>query len=112
MKKLIGVFLAAVMMFSIVFISEAISSNSPFSAQAQVTVKKKRVGGVVGKTYRGGKYVVRKTWNGTKYVSKKVWVGTKYVGKKTVQGTRYTAHKTKRGAKAITSRTKKILIGQ
>ena len=112
MKRVSGLFFAVLMMFSIVFISEATSSNSPFSAQAQVTVKKKRVGGVVGGTYRGGKYVVRKTWNGTKYVSRKVWTGTKYTGKKTVQGTRWTAHKTKRGAKAVTSRTKKILIGQ
>jgi len=111
MKKYTGLFLTAVMMFSIVFISEAISSNSPFSAQAQVTVKKRRVGGVAGGAYRGGRYVVRKTWNGTKYVSRKVYVGTKYAGKKTVQGTKYAAHKTKRGAKAVTSRTKKILIG-
>jgi len=112
MKKYTGLFLAAVMMFSIVFISEAISSNSPFSAQAQVTVKKKRVGGVAGKTYSGGKYVVRKTWNGTKYVSKKVWVGTKYAGKKTVQGTRYTSHKVKRGTKSVFSKTKKVIVGQ
>ncbi|MDQ3131375.1 MAG: hypothetical protein M3Q99_11525 [Acidobacteriota bacterium] len=111
MKKLTYLFFAAAMMFSMVFISEATSSNSAFSVQAQtgqVTVRRGNKG-IARRAYSGGKYVVRKTWNGTKYVSRKVWVGTKYAGKKTVQGTKYAAHKTKRGTKAVISRAKKIL---
>ncbi len=112
MKKLTYLFFAAAMMFSMVFISEATSSNGAFSVQAQrsgqVTVRRGNKG-IARRTYSGGKYVVRKTWNGTKYVSRKVWVATKYTGRKTVQGTRYAAHKTKRGTKAVISRTKKIL---
>ena len=110
MKRLTYLFFAVGMMFSMVFISNAISSNNPFSTQAQSKVTVKRGNkGIVRRTYGGGKYVVRKTWNGTKYVSRKVWVGTKYVGGKTVQGTKYAAHKTKRGTKAVISRTKKII---
>jgi len=97
MKKGISVLFAVVMMFSVVFFSEAISSN-PFSVKAQqVTVKKKRKG-IARKTYAGGKYVVRKSWDGTKWVSKKVWQGSKWTGKKTY----------KTGRKVV-SRTKKIV---
>ena len=99
MKKLINLFFAVAMMFSVVFIGEAISSNAPFSAQAQnVRVTRKRRPGIARSTYRGGKWVVRKTWNGTKYVSRKVWVGTKWTGKKTW----------KTGRKVV-SRTKKVV---
>lgn len=99
MKKLINLFFAAAMMFSVVFIGDALNSNAPFSVQAQqVTVRKKRRPGIARSTYRGGKWVVKKTWNGTKYVSKKVWVGTKWTGKKTY----------KTGRKVV-SRTKKIV---
>lgn len=99
MKKLMNLALAAAMMFSVVFIGDAIGSNAPFSAQAQkVTVKKKRKPGIARRTYRGGKWVVRKTWNGTKWVSKRVWVATKWTGKKTY----------KTGRKVV-SRTKKIV---
>lgn len=98
MKKGISVFFATVMMFSVVFFSEAISSN-PLSVKAQqVTVKKKRRPGAIRSVYRGGKWVTKKTWNGTKWVSKKVWVGTKWTGKKTY----------KTGRKVV-SRTKKIV---
>lgn len=99
MKKLMNLVLAIVMMFSVVFLSEAISSNNPFSVQAQqkVTVKRRKKG-VIRKTYAGGKWVVRKTWNGTKWVSKKVWVGTKWTGKKTWKTSR-----------KVVSRTKKIV---
>ena len=99
MKKLINLFFAAAMMFSIVFIGDAISSNGNLSVQAQqtVTVRKRRKG-VIRTTYGGGKYVVRKTWDGTKYVSHKVKVGTKFAAKKTY----------KTGRKVV-SRTKKIL---
>jgi hypothetical protein len=99
MKKFLSLIFAVVMVLSIAFVSELTSSkNNPFSAQAQVTVTKRRNVGVARKVSRGGKWVVRKTWNGTKYVSKKVWVGTKWTGKKTW----------KTGRKVV-SRSKKIL---
>jgi hypothetical protein len=99
MKKLINLVFAVAMMFSVVFISDAISSKSPFSAQAQqqVTVKRKRKG-VIRKTYGGGKYVVRKTWNGTKWVTHKV-----------KRGSVWTAKKTWKGGRKVVSRSKKIL---
>ena len=98
MKKLVNLFFVVAMMFSIVFISEGISSSSPFSVQAQQVTVKKRRKGAIRQGYAGGKWVVKKTWNGTKYVSKKVWVGTKWTGKKTW----------KTGRKVV-SRTKKII---
>jgi len=98
MKKVINLVFAVAMMFSMVFIGEAISSNAPFSVNAQQVTVKKRRKGVIRKTYAGGKWVVRKTWNGTKWVSRKVWVGTKWTGKKTY----------KTGRKVV-SRTKKIV---
>jgi len=128
MKKILGVFFAFAMLLSVAFFGEMTSSNSPFSAQAQtemqttrrgnVTVRRKRTGGVVGgakyvgrKTYRGAKYVGRKTYQGGKYVGTKTYQGGKYVGTKTVKGTKYVGKKTVGGAKAVTSRTKKILLG-
>ena len=98
MKKLINLFFVLAMMFSIVFISEAISTKSPFSVQAQQVTVKKRRKGAIRQTYAGGKYVVRRTWDGSKWVSKKVWQGTKWTGKKTY----------KTGRKVV-SRTKKIV---
>jgi hypothetical protein len=99
MKKLMNLVFAVAMIFSVAFIGEAISSNAPFSAQAQeVTVRKKRRPGIARSTYRGGKWVVKRSWDGTKYVSKKVWQGTKWTGKKTY----------KTGRKVV-SRTKKIV---
>ncbi len=98
MKKVINLVFAVAMMFSVVFIGDAISSNAPFSVNAQQVMVKKRRKGVIRKTYAGGKWVTRKTWNGTKYVSKKVWSGTKWTGKKTWKGGR-----------KVVSRTKKIL---
>ena len=98
MKKLINLVFAVAMMFSVVFIGEAISSNAPFSVNAQQVTVKKRRKGVIRRGYAGGKWVVRKTWNGTKYVSRKVWVGTKWTGKKTW----------KTGRKVV-SRTKKVV---
>lgn len=98
MKKVINLVFAAAMMFSVVFIGDAISSNAPFSVKAQQVTVKKRRKGVIRKTYAGGKWVVRKTWNGTKYVSRKVWVGSKW-----------TAKKTWKGGRKVVSRTKKII---
>jgi hypothetical protein len=98
MKTLMNLFFAAVMMVSIIFIGNALSSNGNFTVQAQTVQVKKKHNGLVHKTYRGGKYVVRKTWNGTKWVSRKVWVGTKWTGKK-AWGI----------SKKVGSRTKKIV---
>lgn len=98
MNKLMNLVFAVAMIFSVVFIGEAISSNAPFSVNAQQVTVKKRRKGVIRRGYAGGKWVVRKSWNGTKWVSKKVWTGTKWTGKKTW----------KTGRKVV-SRTKKIV---
>ena len=121
MKKYTGLFLAAAMMFSIVFISEAISSNSPFSAQAQVTIQKKnrglgsRIAGggkyVYRKAKSGGYYVYRKGASGTKYVGRSAVRGGRYVGGKTVKGTKYVGRKTVKGTKSVFSKTKKVVTG-
>ena len=119
MRKLSTIFFAFAMLLSLAFMSDAISSNNPFSAKAQVTVKKRK-NGIASRTARGAKYiyrkgkngvvyVYRKTAQGTVYVGKKVYKGGKYVTVKTVKGTKYVSHKTKRGAKATISRTKKII---
>ena len=83
MKKLINLIFAIVMMFSIVFIGNAISSNGSLSINAQTVSVKHKHNGIIHKSYRGGRYVVRKSWNGTKWVSRKVWAGTKWTGRKT-----------------------------
>ena len=121
MKKYTGLFFAAAMMFSIVFISEAISSNSPFSAQAQVTVKKKnrglgsRIAGggryVYRKSKSGGYYVYRKTANGTRYVGRSSVRGGKYVAGKSVRGTKYVGRKSVKGTKKVFSKTKEVVTG-
>lgn len=100
MCKLKALLFAAVMIVSIVFVGEVLSSSDrSFSAQAQtVTVKRKRKPGIARSTYRGGKWVVRRTWDGTKWVSKRVWVASKWTGKKSW----------KTGRKVV-SRTKKIV---
>jgi hypothetical protein len=98
MKKLINLFFALVMMFSIVFIGEAISSNGNLTVQAQqkVTVKRKKRKGLIRKGYAGGKWAGRKSWQGGKYVGRKAWKGTKWTGKKTWKGTKWTGRKVKR----------------
>lgn len=99
MKKLTSLFFALIMVLSIVFVGETLSSSgNPYAAQAQVTVSKKRKPGIARRTYRGGRYVVRRTWDGTKWVSKKVWVGSKW-----------TAKKTWKGGRKVVSRTKKVV---
>ena len=128
MKKLSSLLLAAAMLFSIAFISEAISPNNPFAAQAQVTVKRRnrglgsRIAGggkyVYRKTkqggyavYRGGRYVGRSSVRGGRYVGGKAVSGTKYVGGKTVSGTKTVTRKTVRGTKSVFSKTKKVVTG-
>ena len=118
MKKLSSLFFAAAMMFSLVFISQAVSSNSPFSAQAQVTVKKKNRG-LVGAVAGGGKYVYRKAkqggyyvYRGGKYVGRASVRGGKYVAGKTVTGTKYVGRKTVGGTKSVFRKTKKVVVGE
>lgn len=111
MKKISSLFFAAVMLFSIAFISEAVSSNSPFSAQAQQATVKKKNPGLASRVYRGGKYVYRKGAQGTRYVYRKTVSGTKYVGKQTYRGGKWTYGKAKGGTKAAFSKTKKVITG-
>ena len=124
MRKLSSILFALAMLLSVTFVSNAISENNPFSAQAQtrrgkVTVKKKN-NGIASRTVSGSKYIYRKSKNGvvyvyrksaqgTVYVGKRVYRGGKYVTKKTVKGTKYIGGKTVKGAKAVFSRTKKIV---
>ena len=96
MKKTINLFFATAMMFSIVFIGDAISSSGNLSVQAQTVRVKPQKKGIIRKSYAGGKYLVRRTWDGTKWVSRKVWVGTKWTGKKTWSITKKVARKTKK----------------
>lgn len=113
MKKILGIIFAFTMILSAAFISDAISPDNPFAAQAQtrkgkVTVKRKNRG-IATQTARGSKYIYRKAKNGTVYVYRKTAKGTVYVGKKTYKGSKYVAKKTYRGSRAVASRTKKIV---
>ena len=124
MRKLTSLFFAFAMLLSVVFVSNAISENNPFSAQAQtrrgkVTVKK-RNNGIASRTVRGSKYIYRKSKDGvvyiyrksakgTVYVGKKTYQGGKYVAKKTVKGTKFVGKKVVKGTKSVFSRTKKIV---
>ena len=83
MKKLPILLFAVVMMLSITFVGDAISSSGSSAANAQTVVVKKTRHGVVSRSYRGGKRVTRR-----------VYSGGKYVVVKTVKGTRYVSHKT------------------
>ena len=97
MKKILSIFFAAVMILSVVFIGDALSSNNSMSAQAQtkrrqVTVRRKKRG-IASRTYRGGKYIYRKAKNGTVYVYRKTAKGTVYVGKKPIEEQNTSAEK-------------------
>ncbi len=88
-NKFMAAILASLMIVGIAFVGDTLSSNNPFSAQAQtVTVKRKKRVGPVRRVYRGGKWVTVKGWRGGKWVAHK-----------TKRGTKYTFHKTKRGVK-------------
>lgn len=94
MKIFAAMFFAFAMMLSIVFISDAVSANAPFSVNAmsaQVTVRHRRHG-VARRYYGHTKHGVQKGVHKTKR-------GTKYSAHKTKRGTKYTYHKTKRGTK-------------
>jgi hypothetical protein len=100
MKKLLSGIFAFAIMFSLVFIGDAISSNGSLSVSAksaQVTVKRR---------HRG---VATRTKHGAKYVAHKSKRGAKWTGRKAVKGTRWTSHKTKRGTKHIYHKTKRAL---
>jgi len=98
-NKLGAAIFAAMMILGIVYIGDAVSSNSPFSAQAQVvTVKRKKKVGITRRVYRGGKWVTVKTWKGGKWVAHKTKRGTKYV-----------FHKSKRGVKKGYRVTKRVV---
>jgi len=98
MKKLTTLFFALVMALSIAFVGGSISSDNSsgnsFTAQAQVTVKKKRKPGAIRRIYRGGKWVGTQVWTGTKWVSKKTWQGMKW---------------TYKGGRKVVSRSKKVV---
>jgi hypothetical protein len=97
MKKFQSLIFAVVMVLSLTFIGDAVSSNAGTSVKAQtVTVKRKRRPGIIRGTARGAKYIGKKTYQGTKYVGKKTYQGAKYVGKKTVKGTRATVSRAKK----------------
>ncbi len=119
MKKLTTLFFAAAMMFSIVFIGDALSSNGNLTVNAQQVRVKRKSRGLASKTYRGGKYVYRKSASGVRYVYRKGRKGTIYVGKQTYrggkwtygkgeQGAKYTYNKGKSGTKYVVRKTKKI----
>lgn len=109
MKKLTTLFFAAVMMFSVVFIGEAVSSNGNLSVKAQkVSVKRKRRG-LASQTYRGGKYIYRKSAKGVRYVYRKTAKGTVYVGKQTYRGGKWTFNKGKSGTKYVIRKTKNVI---
>ena len=100
MKKLTALAFAFVMVLSIAFVGEAISSSSDnsFSAQGQTVRASRRKRGIARRTYAGGKYVVRRVYVGGKWVTKKVWVASKW-----------TAKKTWKGGRKVVSRTKKVV---
>jgi hypothetical protein len=100
MKKLKTGIFAAIMVLSMVFVGQMISSgDTSMSASAQqTTVRRKRKVGATRRIYRGGKWVGTQVWNGSKWVARKSWHGGKWVVKKTYKGGR-----------KVVSRTKKIV---
>lgn len=117
MKKLVSAFFTATMILSVVFLSEATSSNNPLSVRAQsmqgtVSGKRKRRGPVrraYVHTRNGVRWTAHKTKNGTKWTAHKVKRGTKWTAHKTKRGTKWTAHKTKTGTKHIFHKTKEAI---
>ncbi len=86
------------MLLSIAFVSEAVSTGSPFVAQAQTVKAKRRKKGIARQTYAGGKWVTKRVYRGGKWVTIKTWQAAKWTGKKTY----------KTGRKVV-SRTKKVV---
>ena len=97
-RKFLGLSLVFVMIGGFAFLPSADSNGNPFTASAQVRVKKKRKPGIIRSTYRGGRWVTIRVYEGGKWVTKRVWRGSKWVGKKSY----------KTGRKVV-SRSKKII---
>lgn len=98
MKRIMASIFAVLMILSVVFISDAVSSGNPFAAQAQTVTAKRRRGGVIRRGYAGGKWVTRKVYRGGRWVTIKTWQGSKWVGKKSW-----------RTGRKVVSRTKKVV---
>ena len=92
MKKLTALVFAAIMMFAIVFIGDALSSNGTNSVNAQTVVVKKTHHGVVRRVYRGGKHVGYKVYRGGRWVTYKTYKGAKAGARMTKNATKKTVH--------------------
>ena len=105
MKIFLSMVFALAMIVSVVFIGDAVSSNAPFSINAQTKVERKTKS-IAHKTYGRGKWVVIKTKNGTK----RVWRASTRTGRKIGQGTKRvtvkTYRKTKHGTKKVFHKVK------
>jgi hypothetical protein len=96
MKKLTALLFAVVMMFAIVFIGDALSSNGSNSVNAQTVVAKRRHVGVTRRVYRGGKHVGYRVYRGGRWVTVKTIHGTETGLRMTKNATKKTFHKVKR----------------
>lgn len=103
MKKIAAVFFAFVMIVSIAFVGEAISSDTSFSAAAQTRTRRRtrKRPGWAKRQYNTGE-------RGTRYSAHKTKRGSKYTYRKGKRGTKWTYRKGKHGTKKVVSRTKKI----
>lgn len=101
MKKLISAIFAIVMVLSLAFIGDTISSNGNLSVNAQTSVTRK--------TTRGGKYVWVKTKNGTKKVWRASWRTGRKIGHGTKTITVKTYRKTKHGVRKVFHKVKRAV---
>ena len=101
MKKVTSGLLALLMIFSVVFVSSALSSAALLSVSGQTRTER-----VAKHTKRSGRKVVHRSWRSTKKVSGRVYTKSRYVAHRGAEGTRSTAHKTKVGTKKIVHKTK------
>lgn len=110
MKKLTTLFFAGAMMLGLAFISDAVSSNNPFAANAQaVSVVRRKSTNVGRRAYRGGRYVTVRVYRGGKWVTRRVWRASKYTAAQTKRGTKAGYRKTKSGTKKVYNKTKDAL---
>lgn len=98
MKKIISLLFALLMILSVAFVGDLVSSKNPFAAEAQTVSSKRRGGGVIRRGYRGGRWVTRKVWRGGKWVTIKTWQGAKWTGRKSW-----------RTGRKVVSRSKKVV---
>ncbi|HKX83805.1 MAG TPA: hypothetical protein VJL58_06285 [Pyrinomonadaceae bacterium] len=101
MKTTTALFFAFVMIVSIAFVGEAISSDNSFSASAQTRTRTRKRPGWAKRQYGRGE-------RGTRYSAHKTKRGTKYSFHKGKRGSKWTYRKGKHGTKKVVSRTKKI----